>query len=183
MTHKYFFLLTFSLISFLGYSQFSDKKVYNIEKVQSPPKIDGDLSDGVWTKLNIAKNFSQIQPNNGNPERQHQRTEVKICYDSKNIYFGVMMYDNAPDSILTELGIRDKKDVNSDLFGIFIDPFNDGQIEYELAISATGVQTDAKITTSSYDNSWDAVWESSVKVNSKGWSVELAIPFSQLRFP
>ena len=101
MTHKYFFLLTFSLISFLGYSQFSEKKVYNIERIQNPPKIDGDLSDRVWTKLNIANNFSQISPKNGTSERNHQKTEVKICYDSKNIYFGVMMYDNAPDSILT----------------------------------------------------------------------------------
>jgi hypothetical protein len=171
------------LISFLGYSQFANKKIYNIERVQSSPKIDGELNDAVWTNLTVAKNFSQISPNNGTPEREHQRTEVKICYDSKNIYFGVMMYDNAPDSILTELARRDRKDGNSDLFGIFIDPFNDGQIEYELAISAAGVQTDAKITTSSYDNSWDAVWKSAVKINNKGWAVELSIPFSQLRFP
>jgi len=171
------------LLPLLTFGQFADKKVYKIEKVKSPPKIDGDLSDGVWTKLNIAKNFSQMQPNNGTPERNHQRTEVKICYDSKNIYFGVMMHDNAPDSILTELGIRDKKDVNSDLFGIFIDPFNDGQVEYEFGITAAGVQADAKISSTSYDNSWDAVWKSSVKINNKGWVVELAIPFSQLRFP
>jgi hypothetical protein len=175
-------LLFFILLPLIGFGQFSEKKVYNIEKVQNAPKIDGELNDMVWSNLNIANNFSQISPNNGTPERQHQRTEVKICYDSKNIYFGVMMYDNAPDSILTELGIRDKKDVNSDLFGIFIDPFNDGQIEYELAISAAGVQTDAKITTS-YDNSWDAVWKSAVKINKNGWIVEIAIPFSQLRFP
>ncbi len=180
---KHLFLLIFFLISFLGYSQFADKKIYNIERVQISPKIDGELNDDIWTNLTIAKNFSQISPNNGNPEREHQRTEVKICYDSKNIYFGIMMYDNAPDSILTELGRRDKKDVNSDLFGIFIDPFNDGQIEYEFGITAAGVQTDAKISSTSYDNSWDAVWKSSVKINNKGWVVELAIPFSQLRFP
>ena len=59
--------------------------------------------------MKIAKNFSQISPNNGTPERQHQKTEVKICYDSKNINFGVMMYDNAPDSILQELSKRDEE--------------------------------------------------------------------------
>jgi hypothetical protein len=183
MMYKYLFLLIFSLISFLGYSQFADKKVYNIERVQSSPKIDGELNDAVWANLTVAKNFSQISPNNGTPEREHQRTEVKICYDSKNIYFGVMMYDNAPDSILKELAKRDNNNSNSDHFGIFIDPFNDGQMEYELMVSAAGIQTDAKITTSSYDNSWDAVWKSSVKINKKGWAIEFAIPFSQLRFP
>ena len=173
----------FILLPLLSFGQFSEKKVYNIEKMQSPPKIDGDLSDGVWTKINIANNFSQISPNNGTPERQHQRTEAKICYDSKNIYFGVMMYDNAPDSILKELSTRDEKMKNADYFGIWINPFNDGQVEYEFGVTAAGIQADSKISSTSYDNSWDAVWKSAVKINNKGWVVEIAIPFSQLRFP
>jgi hypothetical protein len=173
-------LIFFPLLTF---GQFENKKSYTISQCQIAPKIDGVLNDNTWQDLDIANNFTQISPNNGNPERNHQRTEVKICYDSKNIYFGIMMYDNAPDSILRELAKRDNKDVNSDLFGIFINPFNDGQIEYELAISAAGVQSDAKTSPSYYDSAWDAVWKSSVKINDKGWVAELAIPFSQLRFP
>jgi len=176
-------LLLFTLLPLLSFGQFSNKKVYNIKKVQNAPKIDGDLGDRVWTNLNIANNFSQIQPNNGEPEREHQRTEVKICYDSKNIYFGVMMYDNAPDSILKELSTRDEKMKNDDYFGIWLNPFNDGQVEYEFGVTAAGVQVDSKISSTSYDNSWDAVWKSAVKINNKGWVAELAIPFSQLRFP
>ncbi|HIK63201.1 MAG TPA: hypothetical protein EYG01_04260, partial [Flavobacteriales bacterium] len=80
---KNIFLLLFVFNTFISFSQFQDKKVYHIEKVQNAPKIDGELNDNVWTNLTVAKNFSQIQPNNGEPERQHQRTEVKICYDSK----------------------------------------------------------------------------------------------------
>ena len=119
MNLKPLFLL-FTFIPFLGFSQFVDKKVYNIEKVQNPPKIDGELNDKTWANLTIANNFSQISPNNGTPERQHQRTEVKICYDSKNIYFGVMMYDNNPDSILRELSKRDQENKNFDGFGVFL---------------------------------------------------------------
>jgi len=104
-----------------------------------------------------------------------------MCYDSKNIYFGIMMYDNAPDSVLRELAKRDNKDANADHFGVYIDPFNDGQVEYELVISAAGVQSDAKVSTSSYDNSWDAVWKSSVKINNKGWVVEFAIPLFSIK--
>jgi len=173
----------FILLPLLSFGQFSEKKIYNIEKVQNPPEVDGELNDRVWTNLNIANNFSQIRPNNGMPERQHQRTEVKICYDSKNIYFGVMMYDNSPDSILKELSTRDEKMKNADYFGIWINPFNDGQVEYEFSVTAAGIQADSKISSTSYDNSWDAVWKSAVKINNKGWVVEIAIPFSQLRFP
>ena len=112
-------LLFFTLAPLLSFGQFSEKKVYHIEKVQNAPKIDGDLNDNVWAKIDIANNFSQISPNNGTPEKNHQRTEVKICYDSKNIYFGVMMYDNAPDSILKELAIRDNNNAKNNFFLLF----------------------------------------------------------------
>ncbi|MDC0204509.1 carbohydrate binding family 9 domain-containing protein [Flavobacteriales bacterium] len=182
MRIKNIFLL-FTLLPLLTFGQFSDKKVYNIKKVQNPPKIDGNLSDRVWTKINIANNFSQISPNNGTPERQHQKTEVKICYDSKNIYFGVMMHDNAPDSILRELSRRDEENKNYDAFGIWLEPFNDSQVEYNFMVTAAGVQIDRKFSKTGIDKTWDAVWNSAVNINNNGWVVEFSIPFSQLRFP
>ena len=130
-----------------------------------------------------ANNFSQISPNNGMPERKHQRTEVKICYDSKNIYFGVMMYDNEPDSILKELSKRDDENKNFDGFGIFIDPFNNGQMEYNFFITAAGVQIDRKFSKTGIDKNWDAVWKSATKITKEGWVAEFSIPFSQIRFP
>jgi len=178
-----FLSLLFTLIPLLCFSQFIDKKVYNIERVQNAPKIDGALNDNVWNNINIASDFSQISPNNGTPEKNHQRTEVKICYDSKNIYFGIMMYDNAPDSILKELSKRDDENKNFDAFGIFIDPFNNAQVEYNFMISAAGVQVDRKFSKTGIDKTWDAVWKSAVKINNDGWVGEIAIPFSQIRFP
>ena len=181
MNLKLLFLF-FSLIPLLSSAQFSAKKVYTIKKIKSPPKIDGELNDKIWENLNVASNFSQISPNNGKPERKHQRTEVKICYDSKNIYFGVMMYDNAPDSILRELSKRDQENKNFDGFSVFINPFNDGQMEYNFTLTAAGVQLDRKFSPIGIDRSWDAVWKSAVKINTKGWVAEFSIPFSQLRF-
>ena len=167
MNLKLLFLF-FILVPLLSLAQFSDKKVYDIKKVKSSPKIDGELNDKAWEKLNIATNFSQISPNNGTPERQHQRTEVKICYDSKNIYFGVMMYDNAPDSILRELSERDQENKNFDGFGVWLNPFNDGQIEYNFMVTAAGVQLDRKFSPIGIDRTWDAVWKSAVKINNNG---------------
>ena len=125
---KIFFLL-FLISNILSYSQFKDKKIYSIQKCNNPPKIDGILDDNTWKGIEIAKDFSQIEPQNGKSEKFDQRTEVKICYDNKYIYFGAFMYDNCPDSILKELSKRDEQNKNFDGFGVLINPFNDGQIE------------------------------------------------------
>ena len=109
-------LIIFLLFPIIGLSQFQNKKIYNISRTANPPKIDGDLNDQSWKNLDIAKDFTQLEPNNGEKEKYHQRTEVKICYDDKNLYFGVIMYDNAPDSILTELSKRDEDNKNFDGF-------------------------------------------------------------------
>ena len=175
-------LIILLLIPFIGVAQFQNKKTYNITRTNSVPNIDGDLNDNTWKSLDIAKNFTQLEPNNGMKERSHQRTEVKICYDDRNIYFGVMMYDNAPDSILTELSKRDEDNKNFDGFGVWINPFNDGQIEYNFFITAAGVQIDRKFSSTGTDPRWDAVWKSAVKINKDGWSAEFSIPFSSLRF-
>ena len=175
-----FFLILFPLLSS---AQFSEKKKYQISKTNIKPKIDGYLDDITWKNLNTAKDFTQIEPRNGEKERNFQRTEVKICFDDKNIYFGVMMYDNAPDSILCELSKRDDDNKNFDAFGIWIDPFNNTQVEYNFMVTAAGVQIDRKFSKSGIDKNWNAIWKSAVKINDFGWSAEFAIPFSQLRFP
>lgn len=179
----YSFLLVYIILPILSFSQFPDKKIYEIKRVEQSPRIDGKLNDSIWGNLHIAKNFSQISPNNGKSERTSQKTEVKICYDNKNIYFGVMMYDNAADSILKELSKRDEENKNFDYFAIYIDPFNNNQVEYSFSVSAAGVQIDKKISKTGVDNTWNAVWKSAVNTNTNGWSLEIAIPFSQLRFP
>ena len=176
-------LLLLTLSPLIIFGQFANKKTYNIKRVQNAPKINGKLDDSAWRNLDVAKDFSQISPNNGTTERIHQRTEVKICYDNKNIYFGVMMYDNAPDSILKELSKRDEENKNYDAFGIWLEPFNDGQVEYNFMVTAAGVQIDRKFSKTGVDKTWNAVWKSAVKLNNEGWIAEFAIPFSQLRFP
>lgn len=162
----YYFLLLLILNPLFSFGQFAKKKVYSINKIENPPKINGKLDDDVWKNLDVARNFSQIEPNNGKPERKNQKTEVKICYDNKNIYFGVMMYDSAPDSILKELSERDVENKNFDSFSIFLDPFNNSQMEYNFTITAAGVQIDRKFTKSGIDKTWNSVWKSAVLINN-----------------
>ena len=180
---KFHHILILLLLPFFSFSQFATKKEYTLKKVSNKPKIDGKLNDMIWKNLNIANNFIQEKPNNGQKERINQKTEVKICYDNQNIYFGVMLYDNAPDSILRELCKRDDDNKNNDRFSIIIDPFNNTQVEYNFTVTASGIQIDKKMSKDNDDKTWNAVWNSAVSINELGWSAEFAIPFSQLRFP
>lgn len=150
-------------------------------RVTESPKIDASLSEPAWAQAPIATDFVQLRPHNGQPSPQ--KTEVRFLYDDKAIYVGARIFDTAPDSIIRQLGIRDDFGV-ADYFGVYFDPYNDGQVAYGFFISCTGVQLDMRATIDgNEDASWDAVWKSEVAWVDSGWVAEYAIPYSALRFP
>jgi len=151
---------------------------YSIYKVDKPPRIDGYLDDESWKDVTPVSKFYQYLPIEGSEPQQ--KTEVRIAYDNSAIYVGAMMYDSAPDSILKELSARDAlDDVNSDYFRIAIDPYNKNLDAWFFGVYASGVQFDYKES----DNTYDGVWESSVRITEEGWIAEMRIPFSAFRFP
>ena len=182
MRNKIFFLLiVFVQLNYTAKSINSDKRTLEINKVTESPKIDGILDDDCWANAAVAKDFLQFQPYNG--KEPSLPTEVKIIYDDQAIYFGAIMYDNNPDSIIKDLGVRDDfTRMNSDLFTILINTFNDGVNAVEFMVSASGVQSDGKHNGNHSDSNWDGVWESEVRVTDIGWIVEMKIPYSALRF-
>ncbi|MGM0407244.1 MAG: DUF5916 domain-containing protein, partial [Bacteroidota bacterium] len=151
------------------------------KKTDQALHIDGVLDEDVWSSAAIAKNFIQFEPYNG--QSPSLPTEVKVLYDDHAIYFGAVMYDNHPDSIIKDLGVRDEfSSLNSDLFTVIISTFNDGVNASEFMVSASGVQSDGKHNGNRMDKNWDAVWESKVNITEFGWVVEMKIPYSALRF-
>ena len=109
---------------------------------------------------------------------------MEAVYDNKSVYFIIKMYDPSPDSILKQLSIRDDLEkTNADQIGIWINPYNDGQTDFNFSVSAAGVQRDAKYSSEDIDNNWDMVWESDVTFDNEGWIAEFKIPYSALRFP
>lgn len=159
-----------------------EKKSVEAIRITTPITIDGILDEAVYKQAKPATNFTQIQPYNGKPAMQP--TEVYFFYDESAIYVGAMLYDNHPDSIFNFLTERDNTGM-SDYFGIYIDPYNQGQLAYGFFITPAGVQVDIKAIKGDddvEDGNWNAVWESKTQVSDKGWSLELRIPFSELRF-
>jgi hypothetical protein len=143
--------------------------------------INGRLEENAWSKSDIANNFTIYEPYNG-LKASHQ-TEVSVLYDDVAIYIGARLYDTSPDSIFRELGQRDNSDrLRSDAFSVYLSTYNDGVNYLQFTVSASGVQTDIKLTSSKSDRNWNAVWESAVGIDSLGWIVEMKIPYSALRF-
>ena len=152
------------------------------ERVSEPIKIDGKLDETVWASVHAAADFVQFEPVNGGPVSHP--SEVRLVYDDKAIYVGAMLYDSAPDSILRQLSRRDGggEGANADDFSIAFDTYNDNQNAFAFAVSASGVQTDSRHSALGEDIVWDAVWRSAVHIHEKGWSLEMEIPYSALRF-
>jgi hypothetical protein len=157
------------------------KKSVAAIRIYTPLTIDGVLDEDVYKQALPAKNFVQIQPFNGKPAMQP--TEVWFFYDESAIYVGAMVYDK-PDSIFNYLTQRDNTGM-SDYFGVYIDPYNQGQLAFGFFITPAGVQLDSKAIKGDNDNedgNWNAVWKSKTRITDKGWTVEMRIPFSELRF-
>ncbi len=174
-------ILLFFMTSFILCSQ--NKKVVSAKRIQNPPKIDGILNENIWKNLNPAKEFIMTEPYNGKLERIKEKTEVYILYDNNAIYFGVKLFDENAHLILEELGARDDKNKNADMFEIWLNPFNDGINQFNFGVTAAGVQFDGIFNGQSLDMNWDAVWESEITKNNKGWFIEIKIPYSAIRFP
>lgn len=173
------FLLYFLLASFFGYGQ---KKVLQTKFISEKIEIDGKLNENSWQTAAIASDFIMLDPDNGKVIPENKKTEVKVLYDNDAIYVGAIMYDENPDKILREITQRDNFGT-SDLFGVFINGFNDGQQDFQFFVNAADGQADCITTdTNGEDYSWDAVWKSKAVITEKGWVVEMRIPYAALRF-
>ena len=176
---KNYLLFCFLLLSAFGYSQ---KKVLQTKFISEKIEIDGKLDENTWQTASIANDFIMFDPDNGKAIPENKKTEVKVLYDNDAVYIGAIMFDENPEKILREITQRDNFGT-SDLFGVFINGFNDGQQDFQFFVNAADGQADCITTdTNGEDYSWDAVWESKAVITDKGWVVEMRIPYAALRF-
>lgn len=177
---KQYFLIFCLLVYSYSHAQL-DKKSVNALRINEIPSIDGVLNESFWQNADVAKDFVMLQPGDGDKERDTNKTTIKIAYDDEAIYFGATMYDDKPEEIPMQFGGRDEIG-NVDFILVAINPNNDGQNDTFFIVTSTGAQTDAKVTSDDEDYSWNAVWQSNVKVNANSWVAEIKIPYSALRF-
>lgn len=170
-------------ISFLFFTFWchAQKKTLQAELTKENILIDGKLDEPAWKNVSPATDFVMYQPDNGKPIPDSQKTEVRVLYNNDAIYIAATLHDD-PSKILKEISQRDNFGT-SDMFGVFINGFNDGQQNFQFFVSAADVQGDCIMTDANgEDYSWDAVWLSKAVLNDKGWAVEIKIPYAALRF-
>src|SRR5215203_4761036 len=144
-------------------------------------RLDGRLDEAAWAAAEVGSGFVQRFPDPGLPATM--RTEVRILYDADAIYVGARMFDPHPDSIAAPLARRDPGDVNSDWIDVIFDSYNDRRTAYRFGVNPAGTKLDVyHFNDSDDDNSWDALWDVSTRIDSLGWVAEYRIPLSQLRF-
>ncbi|MGA9121555.1 MAG: DUF5916 domain-containing protein [Bacteroidota bacterium] len=149
-------------------------------RVAEPIVVDGKLDDAEWESVPVFTRFVQRDPIEG--ASPSMRTEVRIAYDDDAIYIAARMFDPAADSITVRLGRRDVQQ-NADLFQVYLDTYHDRRSGYYFGVDAAGTMYDGILYNDDWnDDSWDGVWEAKVRRDGSGWTAELRIPFSQLRF-
>lgn len=159
------------------------KKRLVTQKTKSTISIDGQLDESDWNLVLPATNFVMFEPDNGKPISSDFETEVKILYDDEALYIGAILRDNEPDKILKEITERDNFGT-SDLFGVFLNGYNDGQQDFQFFVNPANGQADCNFTSQNgEDYTWNAIWSSKAKITNQGWVVEMKIPYAALRFP
>jgi hypothetical protein len=145
-----------------------------------PIRLDGALDEPVWRDAPAATDFVQRDPDEGKPATQ--RTEVRFAYDDDALYIGARMYDSlGAAGVRTSLTRRDQTR-NGDWLEIDFDTYHDHSGITIFQINPSGVKYDAGQASPNADISWDPVYESAARIDSLGWTAELRIPWSQLKF-
>ncbi len=158
-------------------------------KVEIGPSIDGVLDDAVWQTATPVESFTQQEPNLGQPATE--RTDVRILYDSRNLYIAVHAYQTEP-VVATEMRRDADRLFDEDNFQVILDTFKDSRNGYMFLTTPLGAKLEQQIfdegegggrgTTSNINRNWEGVWDSAARITADGWTAEMVIPTNTLRF-
>ena len=184
----------------------NDPKRVRAYRIAEPPTLDGLVTEEMWQRLVPAAQFTQQNPVEGDPASE--ATEVRVAFDDKNLYFGIICFDSEPENIVVTQNRRDAELEDTDSIQILLDTFNDDQNGFIFGTSPAGIEFDAQVSkagqqrgggggparagggnsgaqrggASAFNLNWDAVWEVRSRITKRGWESEIAIPFRTLRY-
>jgi Domain of unknown function (DUF5916)/Carbohydrate family 9 binding domain-like len=142
--------------------------------------LDGKLDDKAWETAPWNGDFKVWEPNNG--DESTFKTQFRVVYDEKYLYIGYKCFDSAPDSIIKRMARRDE--FPGDWMEVNIDSYHDQRTAFSFTMSASGVRGDEYITDNgnNWDSNWNPIWDGATQIDAEGWTAEIKIPFSQLRY-
>ncbi len=160
----------------------SSKRVYTTRPIpeHEAPEIDGLITEKAWDAVEWTSDYIENQPDENTPPSE--QTKFKVIYDKKYIYFAFRCYDKDPQGIVKRMSRRDG--FEGDFVEINIDSYNDKRTGFSFTASVSGVKGDEFISDNgnNWDSSWNPIWYLKTNIDAEGWTAEIKIPFSQLKF-
>ncbi len=171
------------------------------------PLVDGRVDEAAWSEAEPASNFIQQQPDEGRPSTE--RTEVRVLYDGRTLYLGIICFDSEPDKIVVTQGRRDAELQNSDSVQVVFDTFDDDQNAFLFGTNPLGIEYDGQVAAEGqiggappaatgafggsggatqrgqmlgFNKNWDADWTVKSQITERGWETEMAVPLRTLRY-
>lgn len=158
------------------------KKVYTTQSIDGKGAItiDGKIDEEVWNIVEWTGDYTEFEPDVGSEPTE--QTKFKIVYDEKNLYVAFRCYEADPSTIERRLGRRDS--FSGDWVELNIDSYGDDRTGFSFTVTAAGVKGDEFVSNNgdNWDPSWNPIWYVDTQVDAEGWTAELRIPLSQLRF-
>ena len=178
MHKKLIYVLFLGFLYSQSFLDLTPRPSYNINKIDTPITLDGQLDEESWGLAQIATGFTDTRAFEGDPAAF--KTEVKLLYDDTNLYVGFIAY-TPPEKIRTSLSKRDNLNDDDNWVGVDIDLFDDEALIYAFGSNPSGTQIDGR---GGYrlDRSLDLIFDVKTSITDYGYIVEFAIPFSSLRY-
>lgn len=175
-------LLVMLFVTYLGIAAQQPNRIsVAAVRTTSTIKIDGNINDEAWKTASRINGLVEMRPTFNKPEDAATRTELYILYDDNAVYIGGMLYENGRDAISTELAGRDNFGAN-DFVGVVFDTYQDRINGLGFYVTPLGEQFDVKYAIGNEDESWNTVYQSEAMLHNNGWSFEMRIPYSAIRF-
>ncbi|MHC4710570.1 MAG: carbohydrate binding family 9 domain-containing protein [Planctomycetota bacterium] len=146
----------------------------------SPPTVDGVLADGEWDSAAVAGDFIQYEPRRGDPATT--RTQALMMYDAGHLFVAFRVWDPEPPT--AQLTRRDADLLADDAVMLLLDSHYDRQSAYYFITNLLGTQADGRVANDgrTVDPTWDATWLSAASATDFGWTVEITIPFTSIKY-
>lgn len=159
----------------------ADFQAYHVNGGSPPPNFSGRLDDPSWAKAPVFDAFHQRNPQDNMPAKV--RTEVRIMYDDRYVYFGIKAFEPNPEAIRAPFSRRDKTLGDQDLMILFLDPTGSRKAAQFIRVNPRGSVSDGAFSdTSGEDFSPDFDFDTATGTFDGGWTAEVRIPFSSLAY-
>lgn len=152
-------------------------------RATAPLRLDGSLDESAWALADSTEEvFYQSVPDQGAPSRE--RTVVRILYDDDHLYVGAVLYDANPAALVSAGLEQDFATSDSDIFGLALDTYWDRQNAFLFAVNPAGAVFDAQAFNDqqSVNPAWEGEIEVHTRIHDQGWTAEIAVPMTTLRF-